>query len=863
MQADLSTPWPTLPRDQLADALASFTARRGVALYGEAGVGKSHLAHEVRVALDKSEPGSREWFSVIGSHAESGIPLSAVDGLLAGVDVASLRTPRHIARLVQDHLTAHSCGRRVTVAVDDAHLLDDASAELLANLCRLDGADLLVTIRSGRRPVAPLVDLWRDDLVARVDIPPFTADEVHDVLWAALGGPVDSELVREVIRSTDGNAMYVRELVRAGLADHSIVQRHGTWIREGKAGPNARLVDLISAELGRLSAPERQAVELIALAEPVSVALARPLVDDAVLDQLVDGGIARIEDGLTSSRLSTPVLRLSHPIYAECVRSMITPSRRHALHHALYGEATSSTQQTLSGFLRWTAWTLECGLDIEASDLVRAARAASTLGQYEFAISVATAAIDRTSDTSTAVEALAIRARELRFRDHPVQALRDVDAALFLLRETPTSLDESTADRILAIHELRADLEQYGFDQPQRALETIDRVYGPLVGRGDRTEHAQRHRMSRIARRGWAGDLRAPLSVADELASRVPSSSAWHLQAVAPTMLALTWAGRSAEATALASRYLPAAATHDARMPRVGTEIYLVTFFVHLLTGRLAEARSKGPDPRTTTGTTRFDSALTYAGAARLLAAEGRWQEADEKYRIARRLFEVRDPSGFFAWSLAGEAFSAMMVGDHDRARELCLRVDRTPMRGSRAFEADIRAHVIGTLIGLKDHEAVGRATSMALWAQEHEFPFVELWALDLVALADPEVARESGVAARVEELSPLVDAPVAAPLVAHISAILAGDTALEDASAAQLGRLGRWVPRRPVVSASLSKREAEVASLVAAGLTSPAIAERLHLSARTVETHVARVFTKLGVNRRSQLADALRQHSA
>jgi len=55
-----------------------------------------------------------------------------------------------------------------------------------------------------------------------------------------------------------------------------------------------------------------------------------------------------------------------------------------------------------------------------------------------------------------------------------------------------------------------------------------------------------------------------------------------------------------------------------------------------------------------------------------------------------------------------------------------------------------------------------------------------------------------------------------------------------------------------------LSRREREVAEMAAAGLTSPEIAERLYLSSRTVENHLARAFTKLGVRSRTDLTAAL-----
>ncbi len=61
-----------------------------------------------------------------------------------------------------------------------------------------------------------------------------------------------------------------------------------------------------------------------------------------------------------------------------------------------------------------------------------------------------------------------------------------------------------------------------------------------------------------------------------------------------------------------------------------------------------------------------------------------------------------------------------------------------------------------------------------------------------------------------------------------------------------------------PAAASPLSAREAEVARLAAGGLTSKEIADRLYLSPRTVENHLQRVYTKLGVAGRDDLTDVL-----
>ena len=52
-----------------------------------------------------------------------------------------------------------------------------------------------------------------------------------------------------------------------------------------------------------------------------------------------------------------------------------------------------------------------------------------------------------------------------------------------------------------------------------------------------------------------------------------------------------------------------------------------------------------------------------------------------------------------------------------------------------------------------------------------------------------------------------------------------------------------------------LTRREAEIADLVAAGLRNAQIAAQLCISERTVEVHVSNCFARLGISSRTSLA--------
>ena len=84
-----------------------------------------------------------------------------------------------------------------------------------------------------------------------------------------------------------------------------------------------------------------------------------------------------------------------------------------------------------------------------------------------------------------------------------------------------------------------------------------------------------------------------------------------------------------------------------------------------------------------------------------------------------------------------------------------------------------------------------------------------------------------------------------------------AGEYALSENEAISSGTVPPESPEDKALH-NLTRREEEVAVLVARGLTNRDIAKGLHLSEHTIATHVRRIFKKLGLRSRAQLASWL-----
>jgi DNA-binding CsgD family transcriptional regulator len=82
---------------------------------------------------------------------------------------------------------------------------------------------------------------------------------------------------------------------------------------------------------------------------------------------------------------------------------------------------------------------------------------------------------------------------------------------------------------------------------------------------------------------------------------------------------------------------------------------------------------------------------------------------------------------------------------------------------------------------------------------------------------------------------------------------------AFAERARAELRATGERVRRRGVETRDdLTPQERQIARLARDGLSNPEIGARLFLSPRTVEWHLRKVFTKLGISSRRELRSAM-----
>jgi DNA-binding CsgD family transcriptional regulator len=286
----------------------------------------------------------------------------------------------------------------------------------------------------------------------------------------------------------------------------------------------------------------------------------------------------------------------------------------------------------------------------------------------------------------------------------------------------------------------------------------------------------------------------------------------------------------------------------------------------------------------------RSSMALTASGLAWVLVWLGRPAEGTE---LARRAALILTGSGHgtlakWAWLVTG--LTGATARSPDTVDEALAELARFPMQTS--LDGYLSLVVAGRHLLAYDRDAAHRtlvdgaaaAAASGRWFEEacHLHELVNLDGGSTSRLA--ELAAEHGglvtlfadhAAAMAEGDEALADvaerfADIGA---AGIASQVMAQAAEAAAAAGRTARARRWGARWDVLAAncdapvalapntsanSLTPREREIALMAVDGHSSREVADRFGLSVRTVDNHLAHVFTKLGVVSRAELRDAL-----
>lgn len=845
--------WPFAGRTAELTEIRSAVA--GLVVVGAPGVGKSRLvAHAVR-DLD-----GVAWVRATAAAAE--LPLGAFGPLLPS------------APPVGNPLGwAADAVRAPVLVVDDAHLLDAASAALVHHLVARGRTRVIATLRTETPAPDAVRALWKDDLLPRMELAPLTLEETGRVLERALGGRVEQGTVTRLWQASRGNALYLRELVLAWMpADNG-----GVWRWRGQLEITPSLRDTIAGRIGELTPDEREVLELLAYGEPLGADLLTALAPAAAVERLEDRQLVTVD--LEGRRLQ---VRIGHPLYGEVIRRGCGTLRARKLLRKLADAVAGTGLRRREDVLRVAVWRLDSGASSDPELLLAACDMARMVRDLELAERLARAAGD------------GFRARLalggiLFYADRYAESEQVLAAASALAPDDYSRVD-CTVTRAFNLF--------WGLGRVEEALELM-----AAAERSVTDVHARQGvRSTRSSLEVFAGDLeaaRASLRAATEMG---PSTHPRNVRAFGTTEAVILAAeGRAAECLETVARTEAALDRAPNALPSLRAAVLDAASEAALFLGDLSAAERHAEQGRGLDGEFgTWARAIVYFGARKAQALRLRGRVADALRSCREAIAHLPERSVWAGLCLGELAHAHALLGEVAAAEEAIELAGRTGLPLGPAVVIPLEQAKVWTLAARGD---ISGAVATALAAAERALPAQVPFLLhDVVRLGRP-----APNAARVTGEGPSAVASVTArltgegPLVALFAEHAAARTGPElDTVSRDFERLGlivhaaeaaahaarryrhegltrsaraaetrAWALSRRCQGArtpalldldvpDLTPRQREVALLAAQGLTNREIAARLVVSIRTVANTLYAVYEKTGVSDRAALAELL-----
>jgi len=821
---------------------------------------------------------------------------------------------------VRRTLSALGTERPVVLVLDDLHLADTASWDLLAYLGRIPPTGPVLVLAALR--VAALTEvpelagsvgaLVRDGAAEEVRLASLRMEDVAELAGAALGPSADDALVNWLYQRASGNALLtVAMLVELAAKPSAPLSRDAVPV-----GVAERVRQLRSA----MPAPTRRALDFAAvLGHPFDAATMTSLIGTDTVDAL---------DALVQDRLLVEhanAYDFVHPLMQEAVYSGLGAARRRELHEQV-GRAVSAAPLAvrayhvgrggLPGDMAAVALLREA-----ASEAIRVSAPREALAHLSTALSLtpptdraerralldeiaaqAAVAPDHEAGIAATRELIALdvddplaRARtHMRLASFLSTGAADVAAAetaatqaVDLVRESGSTVDLAAAlnerawirgmagDYTGQLDGCRETLALIGEGEPDgersgdhgrlvdAATDVVLRTIGPmggvlaLIGDFDGARRCHARGSALAAATGEAGQV------------------AWH---AAMASLTETYAGAFQSAARIVDPIVdPAPHTADIATPlrtlinwflgwwQLGRrdcaavrELFPVVPSAHmawsLAMGALFGAAVGAPGSvESWTGPAQraygdrdvyyFNALCRWALGCRLWLS-GEPAAALSYLRRSHQWLCNTGAVGLEGLLIAELAEALVEVGDIDEAQAIAKRANEVGDQLGTPFAKAQAAYTSALVHAARGHRADARdgfGDATAGYASSAA-PFLQARAIEKRAKF---ATTNDAVAGLTEAARLYASLPAPGCRDRVLARMRAGSTAGRRA-AQQVG--------------ALTPREREIALLAGRGLPTGEIASRLHLSDRTVETHLGRVYRKLGIDGRSGLARALQR---
>jgi DNA-binding CsgD family transcriptional regulator/energy-coupling factor transporter ATP-binding protein EcfA2 len=875
VQTGNGSKWPIVARDdQFRQALAALdgTAElQGVALVGDSGVGKSTLARALAGSLESE---GRTVRFVLGTQTGSAVPLGAFS---RSVIVGEAHEPATM--LAAAHKTLER-EENLVVVVDDAQLLDPLSATLVYHLAAGGSARLIVTIRSGEDVPDAVTALLKERLLRSLHIDPFTREQTGELARGVLGGAVESRLIDELYRRSGGNLLLLRGLLGAGPESGVLVRTEDGWQLRGPLRADRELYDLLEFRLRSLAPQELNAVEVLAVGELLDWEILRGLCDSDAVARLERRGLIQlVADG------SDMVARLNHPIVGEAALRLagVVRSRQlngllaQALQKHLQAGGPRSRLPDVRGQIRLAEFMMRSDLPPDLDVIIHAAASAVAMSNIVPGEELARFAVDRGGGLPAAI----VLAEAMSWQGRGDEA----EAVL-------GALDPGRADELLTGRWgcLRAGNLFWGCGR----VDAARMVLADLKERVDSEAMLGFAEAMEVSFAFFSGDLATAITTGLALCESelLPVAMVW---AAMSTAWALALSGRFSECDRIADAGFRAGALGESTPQRFA--IGLAEVMALTAAGDLSAADRVWERYAAAAAGVREAEAIVKAVSGLADLGHGAQGSACEALRDSVSAMSVGFPSGWLMLVSAWLAVAEAGQGNRDAAAIALQRSEDANAPQVAVFLPELelaRAWVLASTG--QTTSAQGHAIRAAQIARRSGMCAVEMRALHTaVRFGD----RSHG--SRLDELARTLAAPLPDVIAAHARGLddhdgdlldeaadrfagigamalaadaaahaarehaRAGDRSKELKSSARAHRLaGQFGLHSPATDAAaqplpITDREREIAAMVAGGLSNREIAGHLCVSVRTVDGHLYRMFAKLDIQSRDQLARLVR----